>query len=129
METAKHRENGNRSRIAAARFPVIKTIESFDFSLQPDLPKRKLLDLVTSAFIEQRRNAVFIGTTGIGKTHLASALGVWACTNGFRTAFTTAADLLMSLIAAKRADRLKQRLTTIERYDLLIIDELGYIPV
>ena len=128
MEAAKRRENGTRARIAAARFPVIKTIESFDFALQPQLPKSKILELFASTFIEQRRNAVFIGTTGVGKTHLACALGVWACINGFRTAFTTAADLLMSLISAKRADRLKQRLNVIERYDLLIIDELGYIP-
>ncbi len=128
MESAKRRENGTRSRIAAARFPVIKTIEGFDFSLQPELPKTKVLDLFRAEFIEQARNAVFIGPTGVGKTHLACALGVWACTNGFRTAFTTAADLLMSLVSAKRADRLRQRLTIIERYDLLIIDELGYIP-
>jgi DNA replication protein DnaC len=128
MEAEKRKENGTRSRIAAARFPVIKTIESFDFTMQPDLPKHKVLDLFVPTFIEQRRNAVFIGTTGVGKTHLASALGVWACTNGFRTAFTTAADLLMSLMAAKRSDRLKARLTIVERYDLLIVDELGYIP-
>ncbi len=128
LEVGKRHENGVRARIAAARFPVIKTIESFDFSLQPELPKRKIAELLDSSFIEQKRSVIFIGPTGVGKTHLISAIGVCACTNGYRVLFTTASDLLMSLIAAKRADRLKARFDAIDRYQLLIVDELGYIP-
>lgn len=128
LEVTKRHENGVRARILAAKFPVIKTMESFDFSLQPELPKQKLAEFFDGRFIKEKRNVVFIGPTGVGKTHLASAIGVTACTNGYRVLFTTAAELLMSLIAAKREDRLKQRLTILQRYDFLIIDELGYIP-
>lgn len=128
MEVEKRHENGVRARISAAKFPVIKTVESFDFSLQPEFPKRKFCELLEMKFIEEKRNVLFIGPTGVGKTHLVSALGVTACTKGYRVLFTTAAELLMSLIAAKREDRLKQRLTSLERYEFVIIDELGYIP-
>ena len=128
LEVSKRHENGVRGRIVAAKFPVIKTIESFDFSLQAKLPKTKILELFDCDFIEERRNLVLIGPTGVGKTHLLSAIGVAACTRGYRVLFSTAADLLMSLIAAKREDRLRQRLATIDRYDILLIDELGYIP-
>ena len=128
LEVNKRHENGVRARIAAARFPVIKTIESFDFSLQPKLPKTKMLQLFDCDFVEQRRNLVLIGPTGVGKTHLLSAVGITACTRGYRVLFSTAAELLMSLIAAKREDRLRKRLASLDRYDLLLIDELGYIP-
>jgi DNA replication protein DnaC len=128
LEVSKRHENGVRNRILAAKFPVIKTIESFDFSLQPELPRNKLLELLDAKFINDKRSVIFIGPTGVGKTHLLSTIGVAACTNGFRVLFTTAAELLMALIAAKREDRLKQRLSALERYDFLIIDELGYIP-
>jgi DNA replication protein DnaC len=103
-------------------------MESFDFSLQPELPRRKLNELLDRKFIDEKRNVIFIGKTGVGKTHLLSVIGINACTNGYRVLFTTAAELLMSLIVAKHADRLKQRLTTLERCDFLAIDELGYIP-
>jgi DNA replication protein DnaC len=128
LEVTKRHENGVRARIVAAKFPVIKTIESFDFTLQPELPRRKLAELFEPAFIEEKRSVIFVGPTGVGKTHLLSAIGVTACSNGYRVLFTTAAELLMSLMMAKREDRLKQRLTALDRYDLLIIDELGYIP-
>jgi len=128
LEVNKRHENGVRARIAGAKFPVIKTIEAFDFALQPNLPKTRMLELFNCRFIDEHRNVVLIGPTGVGKTHLLSALGVAACTQGYRVLFTTAAELLMSLIAAKREDRLRQRLATLDRYDLLLIDELGYIP-
>jgi DNA replication protein DnaC len=128
LEVGKRHENGVRGRIALAKFPVIKTIEAFDFSLQPTFPKVKLLELLSCEFIKQRRNLVFIGPTGVGKTHLLSAIGFAACTHGYRVLFSTAAELLMSLIKAKREDRLRQRLETIDRYDFLLVDELGYIP-
>lgn len=128
LEIAKRHENGVRKRIVTAKFPVIKTVESFDFSEHPNFPRRRFSELLESQFIEQRQNVSFIGPTGVGKTHLLSSIGIAACTNGHRVLFTTAAELLMSLIAAKREDRLKQRLTAIDRYAFVIVDELGYIP-
>jgi DNA replication protein DnaC len=128
LELAKRHENGVRKRIVSARFPVIKTVESFDFSEHADLPKRKFTELLDSTFIDHYQNVIFIGPTGVGKSHLLSAIGIAACTNGYRVLFTTAAELLMSLIAAKREDRLKQRLAALDRYAFIIIDELGYIP-
>jgi DNA replication protein DnaC len=128
LEVDKRHENGVRARITAAHFPVMKSMESFDFALQPQLPKAKLLDLLDGRFVAEKRNPILIGPTGVGKTHCLIALGLAACTAGYRVLFTTAAELCMSLIAAKREDRLKQRLASYERYHLLLIDELGYIP-
>lgn len=128
LEIDKRHENGVRARIAAAHFPVVKTMESFDFSLQPQLPKTKLLDLLDGRFVAEKRNLILVGPTGVGKTHTLTAIGLAACAAGYRVLFTTAAELCMTLIAAKREERLKQRLTSYERYHLLLIDELGYVP-
>lgn len=128
LEVDKRHENGVRARIAAAHFPVIKTMESVDFSLQPQLPKTKLLELLDGRFVAEGRNPILVGPTGVGKTHCLVAIGLAACAAGYRVLFTTAAELCMTLIAAKREDRLKQRLASYGRYNLLLIDELGYIP-
>jgi DNA replication protein DnaC len=128
LEVDRRHENGVRARIAAARFPVIKTIESFDFSLQAHLPKAKLLALLDGRFVSDNINPILVGPTGVGKTHVLTAIGLAACTAGYRVLFTTAAELCMNLITAKREDRLKQRLANYERYQLLLIDELGYVP-
>jgi DNA replication protein DnaC len=128
LEVDKRHENGVRARIAAAHFPVVKTMEAFDFSLQPQLPKGKLLDLLDGRFVGEKRNPILVGPTGVGKTHALTAIGLAACAAGYRVLFTTAAELCMTLIAAKRDERLKQRLLSYERYHLLLIDELGYIP-
>lgn len=128
LEVSKRHENGVRARIAAAHFPVIKTIESFEFTLQPQLPKVKFLELFNCMFVEQHRNVICIGPPGTGKTHCLLALGLAACTRGYRVLFVTAAELLMGLIAAKHESQLDRKLRAYERYDLLLIDELGYIP-
>jgi DNA replication protein DnaC len=128
LEVDKRHENGVRARVAAAHFPVIKTIESFDFSLQPQLPKAKVLELFDCTFIDHRRNLICIGPPGTGKTHTLLAIGLAACTRGYRTLFVTAAELLMSLIAAKRDNLLDRKLRSLNRYDIILIDELGYIP-
>ncbi len=86
------------------------------------------LELFDCAFVEQHRNVICIGPPGTGKTHCLLALGLAACTYGFRVLFVTAAELLMGLIAAKHEALLDRKLRSLERYDLLLIDELGYIP-
>jgi len=128
LETTKRQENGVRARIAAAHFPTIKTIEAFDFSEQPALPKAKILEYFDGAFVEKYRNMVLSGPPGLGKTHILIALGVSMCMRGYRTLFTTAAGLLMKLIDAKRSGTLERHLRALDRIDVLLIDELGYIP-
>jgi DNA replication protein DnaC len=128
LESAKRQENGVRARITAAHFPTIKTIESFDFTLQPELPKAKVLEHFDGAFIDAHRNVLFSGPPGVGKSHVLSALGLAMCMRGHRVLFTTAAALLMKLIAAKKTGTLERHYRNLDRLDLLLIDELGYVP-
>jgi DNA replication protein DnaC len=128
LEVNKRHENGVRSRVAAAHFPTTKTIESFDFKLQPQLPQVKFLEHFDGAFVQAHRNLVLSGSPGTGKSHCLSALGLAMCMRGHRVLFTTAAALLMRLIEAKRAGLLARQLRALDRIDLLLIDELGYNP-
>lgn len=128
LEVGKRHEKGVRARIAAARFPTIKTIESFDFSLQPQLPKAKLLEHFDGKFVDAHRNLILCGSPGTGKSHTLSALGLAMCMRGYRVLFTTAAQLLIQLMDAKRAGTLERQYRTLDRIDLLLVDELGYIP-
>jgi DNA replication protein DnaC len=99
LEAAKRQENGVKARIAAAHFPTLKTIESFDFALQPELPKAKLLEHFEGSFVDAHRNIILSGPPGVGKSHILSAIGLAMCMRGYRVLFTTAAALLMKLIA------------------------------
>jgi DNA replication protein DnaC len=128
LEVDKRHENGVRARIAAAHFPVVKTMESCGLSHKPQVPKTKKLDILAGRVGAEKRNLILVGPTGVGKTHALISVGLAACTAGYRVLFATAAELCMTLIAAKREDRLKQRLAGYERYHLVLIDELGYIP-
>jgi DNA replication protein DnaC len=128
LETTKRQENGVRARIAAAHFPTVKTIEAFDFSFQPELPKAKILEHFDGSFVEQHRNLILTGPPGRGKTHILIALGMSMCMRGYRTLFTTAAALLMQLIDAKKNGTLERRFRNLDHIDVLLIDELGYIP-
>ena len=127
-ELERRHENGVKQRIAAAHLPTLKTLETFDFTLQPNIPKMKILRLVDGAFIRDRRNIVLYGPPGTGKTHCLIAIGLAACTLGYRTLFTTAAGLLTTLLDAKRDGTLTRKLQAIDRFSLLLVDELGYIP-
>ena len=128
LEAEKRKENGDKARVGAARFPTLKLLDAFDFDRQTGIAKKEALELAECTFIDKKENVVFLGPPGTGKTHLASALGYAACRKGKRVLFTTAADLLLNLTAAKREDKTKARLQILDRVDLLILDELGYIP-
>lgn len=128
LEIDQRHENVVKARLGAAHFPALKTFDAFDFGLQPSVPKLKLLEFAGPAFIEERRNLVLYGPPGTGKTHCLIAVGVAACMHGYRTLFTTAAGLLTGLLDAKRDGMLTRKLRSLERYRLLLIDELGYIP-
>jgi DNA replication protein DnaC len=113
-ELERRHENGIKQRIAAAHLPTLKTLESFDFTVQPNVPKMKLLQLADGTFIRERRNQVFYGPPGTGKTHCLIAISLAACTLGYRTYFTTAAALLTSLLDAKRNGTLVRKLQSLE---------------
>ncbi len=112
-----------------ANFPFIKTLDDFDFGFQPNLSKKELLELNSLAFVENKENVVFIGSSGVGKTHLATALGV-SCTKArFQTYFITFENLITQLKKAYQENRLEIRLKFFSKYKVLIIDEIGYMPI
>jgi DNA replication protein DnaC len=127
MEVAARSANALAARIRAADFPVAKDFDTYDFSALPSLPKQKVLELARGEWIDQRFNICLIGNAGTGKTHLATALGLAACRQGKRVRFVTAAGLVNQLEEAQHSHRLDRVLGQLERTDLLICDELGYL--
>jgi DNA replication protein DnaC len=127
LEVAARAANALAARIHAADFPVAKDFDTYDFSALPSLPKQKLLELARGEWIDQRFNICLIGNAGTGKTHLATALGLAACRQGKRVRFFTAAGLVSQLEEAQHGHRLDRLLGQLERAELLICDELGYL--
>jgi DNA replication protein DnaC len=119
--------NALSARIRAAGFPVIKDFDTFDFAAIPSLPKQKVLDLARGQWVEQHSNCCLIGNAGTGKTHVAIALGLAICRLGRRVRFVTTASLVTQLEEAQQQHRLDRLLSQLDRLDLLIIDELGYL--
>jgi DNA replication protein DnaC len=127
VELATRCANALTNRIRAAGFPVVKDFDTFDFTSVPALPKQKILELARGEWIEQHFNCCLIGGSGTGKTHVATALGLALCRLGKRVRFVTAAGLVTELEEAHQQHRLDRVLTQLERVDLLIVDELGYL--
>jgi DNA replication protein DnaC len=118
-----------QTAMRSARLPAVKTLGDFDFSFQPSVKRDQLESLHTLSFIERRENVVFLGPPGVGKTHLAISLAIAAAEHGRRVYYTTLADLISSLEAAQQAGRLLQRLRTLVFPSLMIVDEIGYLPI
>ena len=116
-------------RIRQARFPVVKQLESFDFKAIPSLNKMLVLDLARGDYIDRRENAILLGPSGVGKTHIALALGLAACQRGLSVRFTTASHLVHEMIEARDEKRLLRLQDQLARASLLIVDELGYVPL
>jgi DNA replication protein DnaC len=112
-----------------ARLPALKTLADFDFSFQPSVKREQLESLHTLGFLERKENVVLLGPPGVGKTHLALSLAVAAAERGRRVYFTTLADLLHSLEDAQAQGRLAPRLRTLVFSSLMVIDEIGYLPI
>ena len=121
-------ENRLNRRMREAKFPLLKTLEGFDFAAVPDLDIRVLRELTGCDYIKEHRNVIFLGRSGTGKTHLATALGVEACRHNYRTRFVSCYGLVNELIEARQEKDLRRLIGRQTRYDLLILDELGYIP-
>ena len=112
-----------------AGFPAVKTLDGFDFAFATGAPRQQIGELASLAFVERAENVVFLGPSGVGKTHLAIALGYLATQRGWKVRFTTAADLVLALETAQRQGRIKEAMhRAVNIYKLLIIDEIGYLP-
>ncbi len=124
-KTAKH----VTMRTHLARFPFVKGLEAFDFSYQPSVDKKQLETLATCHFLEHGDNLVILGPPGVGKTHLAVGLGLKAIERGYRVLFTTAVALIAALTRALSEGRLEEKLKVYTVPRLLIVDEIGYLPI
>lgn len=127
LEVAARSANALKARIKRAGFPVLKDFDTYEFSVMPKLNKQKILELARGEWIEKNFNCCLIGSPGTGKTHLAIALGLAACRQGRRVRFFAAAALVNHLEEAQKQYQLDRFLTQLDKTDLLICDELGYL--
>jgi DNA replication protein DnaC len=128
-EVKRRQEASIKAKVAKAKFPFIKTMEEFDFSFQPGLSEKKVINLASLQFIDKQENIIFLGPPGVGKTHLSVGLGVKACMARYRVLFTSAQKLIEELVIASKDGSLMEKLLFYSRLNLLVIDELGYMPV
>jgi DNA replication protein DnaC len=117
------------SQIQMSGFPFKKTLDTYDFSFQPSIDTEQINELATMRFVENRENVVFLGTPGVGKTHLAVALGMIAAQNRYSTYYISCHNLIAQLNKAHFENRLQDRLKNYAKYKVLIIDEIGYLPM
>jgi DNA replication protein DnaC len=128
-EAALRRDRSIIRRINMARFPVIKTLDEFDWNWPKKINRLQVQDLFRLSFVEQNANVVMVGGVGLGKTHLSIALGHAACMAGHSVLFASAIDIVNTLAAARRTGRLKDELKRYVRPSVLLVDELGYLPI
>ncbi len=128
-ELARKADRSVNARIGRARFPTIKTLEAFQFEFQPSIPAPLIRELAELGFLARAENLCLVGPPGVGKSHLAIALGIRACSAHKRVLFRSVADLLDELVAATVDHTVGARLATLGRLELLILDELGYLPM
>jgi DNA replication protein DnaC len=124
-----HQDRAIQRRTRNARFPVVKTIEDFRWTWPKKINRMQIQHLFHLEFIEHKANVIFLGGVGLGKTHLATALGHAACLKGHSVLFATAIDVINTLTAAQNAGQLKQALKKYIAPSLLVLDELGYLPI
>ena len=128
QEINMRQQNRQQKRIKLARFPVLKELADFDFSALPTLSKAQVLDLSRGEYIRKHEPVVFIGNPGLGKTHLAISLALSACRQGHKVRFWTAAGLVNELLQAQDEHRLHRFISATLKLDLIVLDELGFIP-
>lgn len=121
-------ENRLKRRLKEAKFPLIKPLEAFNFDFTPDLDSRLIQELASGVYLHSAKNILLIGRSGTGKTHLAIGLGIAACHEGKRVRFVTGCGLINELVEARNEKKLGRLVARYATYDLLILDELGYVP-
>jgi DNA replication protein DnaC len=128
LELLDREQRAAERRLKAARFPTYKTLENFDFSAQPSLNRALVSELTRGVWINERENVLLIGNAGTGKTHVATALAVEACGKGKRVRFYRVTELITQLMEAREERELGRLKKQLARLDLLVLDELGYVP-
>jgi DNA replication protein DnaC len=129
LELLDRERRSTERRIRQAKFPVVKSLDSFDFLAIPALNKTLVLELARCEYLLRKENILLLGNSGTGKTHIALALGLAACQRGHRVRFTTAAALVSELVEARDEKHLLRYQKQLAAYELLVIDELGYVPL
>jgi DNA replication protein DnaC len=128
-EVSRKEQRSVQNRIKSARFPVLKSLDDFDYAFQPSIDKKKVGELSNLRFIDNNENILFLGPSGVGKTHVSTGLGVRACESGYKVLFTTLNDMVSVLMASMADNSFPSRLRQYVQPSLLIIDEVGYLPV
>ena len=128
-ECCSREDRATARRVAAARLPVLKTLEQFDWGWPISINQLQVRDLFRLAFLKEKANIIFIGNVGLGKSHLATALAHTACLQGHSALFTTAINIINSLSAARASGGIKREMAKYLKPSILVIDELGYLPI
>lgn len=128
-ETLRRKDRATQRRIQAARFPVIKTLEQFNWAWPKKINRAQIQNLFRLSFLKDKANVIFMGGAGLGKSHLAAALAYEGCQAGHTVLFTTAIDIVNTLVAAQSAHRLKAELKKYISPSIVLVDELGYLPI
>ena len=128
LELLEREKRAAERRLKAAKFPTTKTLEGFDFTARPSVNKRLVAELARCEYIDQRENILLVGNPGTGKSHLATALAAEACARGYKVRFYRATELVTTLIEARDERSFLRLKTQLAKLDLLVLDELGYVP-
>ena len=128
-QVALRRERRLQTALRTSKLPGVKVLDSFDFAFQPSIDRAQILNLHQLGFLDRKENVIFLGPAGVGKTHLAVSLAITAAERGKRVYYGTLADLVLSLVEAERQGKLRERLAFLRQPALLIVDEIGYLPV
>lgn len=129
IEVTQREERSTQRRLRSARFPVVKTLDNFDWNWPKKINRLQVQNLLRLSFIEQKANIIVLGGVGLGKTHISTAIAYQACLKGFNVLYASAIDIINTLSAAATTGRLKQELKRFTKPDILLMDELGYLPI